>query len=129
MNTTDGGRAGGEATWTAYGDKLTVCDRDADGYSAVGVLQWIDDDHHTHRFQVIDRQRQLHDRRQEHRGPPHRLGVGLPHPRRHELTLGWLPHRRHHHLSGASMRVGDRARTDHQPAGAGAGSRGASRSH
>lgn len=48
--TTDGGRAGGKAVWTAYGDKLTVCDRDADGYSVRAVLQWIGDDHYTHQF-------------------------------------------------------------------------------
>lgn len=46
----DGGTAGGKAVWTAYGDKLTVCDRDADGYSARAVLQWIGDDGYTHQF-------------------------------------------------------------------------------
>jgi hypothetical protein len=48
--TRDAGVSGGRAVWVANGDRLQVCDQDADGYSVRAVLQWIGSDHYTHQF-------------------------------------------------------------------------------
>jgi hypothetical protein len=48
--TRDSGVTGGRAVWVANGDRLQVCDQDADGYSVRAVLQWLGSDHYTHQF-------------------------------------------------------------------------------
>jgi hypothetical protein len=48
--TRDAGVSGGRAVWVANGDRLQVCDQDADGYSVRAVLQWLGSDHYTHQF-------------------------------------------------------------------------------
>lgn len=50
LYTTDGGTRGGRAVWTATGDHLQVCDRDADGWSVQAALQWSGSDGYTHKF-------------------------------------------------------------------------------
>ena len=53
LYTTDGGVRGGRAVWTATGDHLQACDRDADGWSVEAKLQWSGTDGYTHQFTAV----------------------------------------------------------------------------